>query len=313
MYHRLVSLVLLIIFCTSIGKSDSDSAIKKFKDINSFSKNSGTELIASVIPLLVLYDIVKDRTNNESIFNMLRDTQGLKDIGKIIALLACAGCALKLSLYIADGFITKIPYALHSSKKAFVGLVDTMCGCNDPLQIQQLLVYEHMLEQITNGLCEQVPSNAIMMRNLRVAEEMSDNAAQYNWNYYISMLEQTAQFIIMRLQQAQLYYQIDTHASALAGFKNWYIQSYSSHNQTIVFLISIIIQNIEHTVHVCKQAVTSEELDAPHIKKVSRTTLLAFKKLRALLTSSPDQKRPSLPSADEQVIEKQPSIDLFNF
>jgi len=316
MRHRIGTILFMLISFTCLGKSENDSAIKKFKDLKLYSKNSGTDLLAIVMPLILLYDIVKDRGNSQSIFTMLSDTQGLKDIGKVIALLACAGCVLKVSLHAADDVINRIPLALASVRKSMQYVCDWVCGCTDPLNLQQLLVHEHMFEQITNGLCEQSSSNALMLRNLRVNEQLEDDAASHNWSYHVLMLEQTASFIITQLADANKYYQIDPQHTSTAEFKNWYVQSHSSHNQTIVFLLSMIIKNIQHIVQVCKQATGNDDVDTAHIKKISRTTLLAFKKLRTIACIQHDNKHISGSAAnnnDMLMPDKKNGIELFEF
>lgn len=161
---------------------------------------------------------------------------------------------------------------------------NTLCNRPDPLQCEEILIWEQTLDSLLSTLCEQHVSNSLMLKNIRVSDEgeaAQQDAVDNNWIYYVEMVNDVCGHMNAYLDERLPYYAGSSdQRKLLVGVSN----SLSVENRrSISFIIGVIKNNIKQVIHICKNAQTSDDLDRVHVKKLGRITLLLLSKLRVMI------------------------------
>jgi hypothetical protein len=165
-----------------------------------------------------------------------------------------------------------------------------LCNRPNPLQAHELHIWEQVIENVTGTLCEQSIAGTIMLKNVpRIADDTEHgSAARDHWHYYVQFVSKVFEHNADYLESKIPYYAATKEQQRILVAV---ADSLSLEDRAgIVFMLTMIVSNLRHLVHVCKTADSFEHVDVEHVKKVSRNTLLIMKKLREMIGSSYDQK-----------------------
>ena len=155
----------------------------------------------------------------------------------------------------------------------------------DPLTADEIVIWEHTLEGLLNSLCEQNTSGNLMLKNMRVSDEQEGDQQQKivdtNWTYYVSMVNDICVHVTAYLSERLPYYtgQKDQRKLLVSIANGVSMENKNS----IAFMMTCIMKNLENLIETCKRAENADELDINHVKKLGRITLLLFKKLRVMI------------------------------
>jgi hypothetical protein len=155
----------------------------------------------------------------------------------------------------------------------------------DPLTAEEIIIWEHTLEGLLNSLCEQNTSGNLMLKNMRVEEagehDQQQQIVDTNWTYYVSMVHDICVHVTVYLSERLPYY---TGQKDQRQFFVSIANGVSMENKnSIAFMMTCIMKNLENLINTCKRAENADELDINHVKKLGRITLLLFKKLRVMI------------------------------
>ncbi len=253
--------------------------------------------ILTVIPLMyLLHDLAQNSAEGKQPLIGLFD----KNMIKTVAYLGVAGCVLKLSLGASSGLPHKVSQVLNKLKNIGGALFNRICNRSVPLHVEQLIMWENIVESYLNALCDQSASGNVMLRNMRVRDDGSENNIDDNWIFLVHSIKEIFSHITNYLHTCLPYYEEHTRKYAL-GTK-WLVvltDSFSAQEKaSIIFILNMIAKNLDHVITVCEHAESIDDIDISYIKKISRTTLLLFKKLRILIGGNARKSEPAsaLPS-----------------
>ena len=194
-------------------------------------------------------------------------------------------CMERVMSEVFGRIIKKVPDSFSFISRLCGKGYNKLCNRPDPLISEELLIWETTFEGVINAVCEQSATGNIMLKNIRVSDEREEIIADTNWEYLVLFMEEVFSHIINQLEAHLPYYAGDqTQRKILVTFAN----GLSIENKKgIAFMMSIIIKNLNHCVTVCKKAESNDDLDVHHLKKIARTTLLLFRKLRSMGDGDP--------------------------
>ncbi len=182
---------------------------------------------------------------------------------------------------VLDGGMKRLPSVTALINRLLSKVANNLCNRPNPLTASDVQIWEQMVDGVTNALCEQSSSGNLMLRNIRVGEEDQEQATDINWSYFIEMIDSMFGHVNDCLRGRLPYYE-GGHEQT-----QWLvstIDSFSTMDKAgIAFMIKTIVSNLRHISLVCKKAESIDELDKSHVKKIARTTLLLFRKLRVML------------------------------
>ncbi len=152
------------------------------------------------------------------------------------------------------------------NKSKFWGM--SILGLPQPLSLEQVLIWEHLFENIMCTLCEQDNTAYIMLRTVGADEQIYEGG---HWHYYQGLIHAMLLQIDHFLQDHKAFY-----LSA---------QSYivSHEHKMVCFIIETIVSSLEHIRSVCQEATSFDDVPKDYLKKVTRNTLMLFQKLRCLI------------------------------
>jgi hypothetical protein len=182
--------------------------------------------------------------------------------------------------------VNKVPGVFAFMARIAGNRYNALCNRPDPLQVEEILIWEQSFECMINSLCEQNVSGNLMLKNIRVSEDEVDNqqAVDVNWQFFSQMVKQMNNHIVQYFNDRLPYY------TGAEQQRQWLVSIANclsvESRDSIAFIITMINGNLNQLVEVCERAQTSDELDRVHIKKIGRITLLLFNKLRVLIGGS---------------------------
>lgn len=195
-----------------------------------------------------------------------------------------------------NGLVATCSFVVSVGQKGF----NKLCKRPNPLRASEIEIWEQVVENITGTLCEQSISGTIMLKNIPCVDDDDESGGvRGHWHYYVRFVSQVFGHIADYLESKIPYYQYNKkQRSVLVSVAN----SLSIEDrQGIVFMLTMIINNMRHLIDVCTAVDVPHDLDIEHVKKVSRNTLLILKKLREMVNGVYDQKnmllKPSVSSS----------------
>jgi len=190
---------------------------------------------------------------------------------------------------ISSGFNAMLrgaPYLWHILTKLFFTSVDKLCNCVDPYDVEKIELYKSMFENIMEALCQEDFFRKDIATELVIEESQESTAPNQNWKFYSSFVDRVFSCIILELQAGQLYYKLAQERSKQKNVFDKIVGGMMVRDKSaIVFVSTVLIQNIEHINNLCKEVRCYEDIEQEHLKKIFNNTRHLFQKLCGLLRS----------------------------
>lgn len=271
------SLLLLIFVCSNIGAVPDEyrSQPHYHQDYNS------SHALWNALPVVGVFSAIISFVQKGELAQLMENK---KAVVQGVVVLALLKCSWDMSPTIARGIARKICSTLHRAQILGEKGFNKICNRPDAVDVEQVMMWESIVENLFDTLCDQSASGAIMLRNMRVNDEMSEEDGDSNWKFFVCSTTNLFSYIIDYLRVRLPHY--EQGAPDKQGM-NRLVQLSGAlsiqDGETTAFVIRSIITYLEQIILVCKKADTADDLDVHHVKQISRITLLLFKKLRILL------------------------------
>ncbi len=237
-------------------------------------------------------EVDRQRIQNEIANGMISQARNVSEAGwtsfisnamQIGLAMGIVDCMQKVIGESCTRLVNKVPSVFAVVARIAGNRYNALCKRPDPLQAEEVLIWEQTFECMINSLCEQNVSGNLMLKNMRASEDEADaqQAVDVNWQFFTQMVKQMNGHIAHYFNERLPYYTgAKEQRQLLVSVANWV----SVENKgSIAFIIGMINGNLNQLVEVCERAQTSDDLDRVHIKKIGRITLLLFNKLRVLI------------------------------
>jgi hypothetical protein len=195
------------------------------------------------------------------------------------------GCVERITGEAFGRIAKKVPDGFSWVGQMTSRLFNRLRGQKDPLSVSELQIWKQTFESMMANVCEQTATGNLMLKNVRVADDAQTKevaVATEQWAFLVTFVDQVCTHIKHYLVLHGARYKTSKQPKS----RLWAActESVSTENrESILFVITILIQNLDHTVSLCKKAETLDDLDVVHMKKIARTTVLLFQKLQVLL------------------------------
>ncbi len=197
------------------------------------------------------------------------------------------GCVERITGEAFGRIAKKVPDGFSWFGTVASRLFNRMRGWPDPLNVSELQIWKQTFESMIACICEQTATGNLMLKNLRIADDAQSKEATgvtEQWFFLVTFVDQVCAHIKQHLTLHSVCYKISKQKQAKNRFWTAFSESLSIENkESILFVITMLMQNLDHIVSLCKKAETLDDLDVVHVKKISRTTVLLFQKLQVLL------------------------------
>ena len=217
-----------------------------------------SEFIAAMTVILLFLNSVKD----DKLSSLIEDSQSLQKLSKIVIFLAAAGCMLKVGLDCSAGLVHFLSRMLNKSITNIQRYIDHLLYGKERFDTQQLIIWECIFD------------NTARIIGTSINEPVAQRDAAADWEFVQQMIDTVFSRIVMYIECALPYYQKSIMRRHVSCIDN---------DATIIFIATLLIDNMNHLKKLVSQATTLQEVQTEHGKKIIEHSKELFKELRYVL------------------------------
>jgi len=195
-----------------------------------------------------------------------------------------------------SGIVRIVPFTSRIISRCMRLILNILCGRGKPFTVQELALWESVVEQIITTLTDARGTSNLMLRSMQLIENMDQDVdpTDLHWAFYTQQVTQICTHIIDYIQDRLTYYDRCLEKKDSLNGKNkvflgigWLrtmVESLDDHDcASIVFLGNSINQQLNHIIFMVSNAHRQEQLDIQYVSTIGHTALLLFKKIRILI------------------------------